>query len=320
MQLTNSFEWFEQLIGFKEKKWNYEMNTLPEIVIKNTGNFEAKSIKELKEKIKDKKQGTQKVLRFVFRKEKTKENEKFFDTSEMQYNSIEGTLFQVASNFNCMELGSSTRSAFSGKYITQLMLDCTQGPSAAGGAAFGSILRVAKHKEKEINLLEDTPLQPNNGKLNKINNFPNFDIDLIKVGIHTNVGANFCRSDYKFEYNPNNVKINQVYTSTCIYSNNFDNDNNLADILLNKAYEGTYLSGIITECPKIVLTLIGGGTFRNPMEIIIKNILENHRKYSQFLRDDCEVEIPIYYGSSQTFERHIKNFLADGDNIEIKIL
>ena len=130
------------------------------------------------------------------------------------------------------------------------------------------------NEEKEINLLEDTPLKPNNGKLYNTSQYSNFNQDLVKVGIQTNVRANFCRSDYKFEYNPNNVKINQVYTSTCIISNKYDNYLDLADILLEKAYEGTYLSGIISKTPKIVLTLIGGHTFQNPMNLIINKIIK----------------------------------------------
>lgn len=207
MTKLNSFEWFEQLFGFTEKKWDYQMNSLPEFVLEQAGNFETISIHKLKQSIKSNK-GNIKPLRFIFRNKKTKENEGFFDTSELQYNAQEGTLFQVASNFNCLELGSEFISAFNGKHITQLMLDQTQGPSAAGGAIYGTILRISKHKVKEINLLEDTPLKQNNGKLHRTSEFPVFDPDLIKIGLHTNVGANFCRTDYKFEYNPDNIKIN----------------------------------------------------------------------------------------------------------------
>lgn len=320
MQKINSFDWFEQIVGFQEKHWNYKIDTLPNFVIEQVGDFETKSIKNLKYLIETKANAEQKALCFVFRNVKTKENEKFFDTSELQYNSEEGTLFQVASNFNCMEIGSEFGNVFNGKHITQLMTDKTQGPSAAGGAVYGTMLRIAKHKEKEINLLEDTPLKPNNGKLYKTSDFPDFDPDLIKIGLHTNVGANFCRTDYKFEYKPENVKINQVYTSTCIYNNRFDKDNSLAEKLLNKAYEGTYLAGIETKCPKIVLTLIGGGVFHNPIELIIKYIIDNHRKYSPYLKKDSNVDVPIYTGDVEKIMKIIKRYSNDKDNIIMKIL
>lgn len=219
-----------------------------------------------------------------------------------------------------MEIGSEFRSVFTGKHIKQLMVDQTQGQSAAGGAVYGAMLRIAKHKNKEINLLEDTPLKPNNGKLYRRPDFPYFDPDLIKIGLHTNVGANFCRTDYKFEYNPDNIKINQVYTSTCIYKNRFEKNNALAEILLNKAYESTYLAGITTNCPKMVLTLIGGGVFYNPMEIIIKSIIKNHREYSPYLINYCQVDVPFYTGDMNKIIELIKIYSNEDDNIILEII
>jgi hypothetical protein len=54
--------------------------------------------------------------------------------------------------------------------------------------------------------------------------------------------------------------------------------NELSKILLEKAYEGTYLTGIITHAPVIVLTLIGGGVFNNSLSLIIGCIMKNHNK------------------------------------------
>lgn len=55
MEKINYIEWFEQLLGFTEKKWNYQMESLPNFVLENAGDFETKSIKHLKENIKLKK-------------------------------------------------------------------------------------------------------------------------------------------------------------------------------------------------------------------------------------------------------------------------
>ena len=203
-------------------------------------------------------------------------------------------MFQVASNFNCQELGSPQRSVFSGKYITQLMVDCTQGPSAAGGAVFGAFLRVAQHRQEEIDLLDETFLTTLNGKLYNIDKISDLKPDSIKIGLHTNVVANFCRSDYHFEYNPNGPIIDQVFTSTCIFEDKHDTYHDLAEILLEKAYEGTYLAAISRQSSKIVLTLIGGSTFYNPMNIIVDKIIKMHNIYSPFLPDDCEIILPIY--------------------------
>jgi hypothetical protein len=237
---------------------------------------------------------TFKKLKVIFRTSKNKDNEHLFDTSALEFYSQDRTLFQVASNFNCQELGSPQRTVFSGNYLTRLMTDFTQGPSAAAGAMFGSFLRVAEHRNEEINLLDEVHLTHYNGKLYNNDKITKFVPDLIKIGLHTDVMANFCRTDYHFEYKPTAPIIDQVYTSTCIFENKLDKYHDLAETLLEKAYEGTYFAGIIRESPKIVLTLIGGGTFYNPMNIIVDKILRVHSLYSGFLPEDCEVVLPIY--------------------------
>jgi hypothetical protein len=305
----NSFEWFDKITGFAEKKWNYQLETLPSIITNNMGEFETKTILELKNIINGLKRSEPKKLKVILRRNKNKENENFFDTSALQFNSQNGTLFQVASNFNCHELGSPQRNVFSGKYITQLMVDCTQGPAASGGAVFGAFLRVAKHKEKEIDLLENTSLKHSNGKLYNSDKITDLKPEQIKIGLHTNVMASFCRTDYHFEYNPKGSIIDQVFTSTCIIDNRNDRYYNLAEILLEKAYEGTYLAGIIRKSPKIVLTLIGGGTFNNPMNIIVDKIIKIHNLYSEFLPKDCEVVLPVYEPNRTDIENIFKNKL-----------
>ena len=309
----NSFEWFDKIAGFSEKKWNYQLDTLPPIITNNMGQFETKSIKELKLRIKGLKKTEPKKLKVIFRINKNKDNENLFDTSALQFYSQNGTLFQVASNFNCHELGSPQRSVFSGKYITQLMVDCTQGPSAAGGAVFGAFLRVAQHRQEEINLLDETLLTHFNGKLYNNDRISELKPDLIKIGLHTNVMANFCRSDFHFEYNPNGPIIDQVFTSTCIFENKHDRYYDLAEILLEKAYEGTYLAAIARQSPKIVLTLIGGGTFYNPMNIIVDKIIKTHNLYSQFLPEDCEIILPVY----EPNRTDIENLFKHKSNVDI---
>ena len=310
----NSFEWFDKIVGFSEKKRNYQLNTLPPIVTNNMGQFTTISIRELKIRIKGLKKSEPKKLKIIFRRHKNKDNEDLFDTSALQFNSQNGTLFQVASNFNCQELGSPQRSVFSGKYITQLMVDCTQGPSAAGGAIFGALLRVAQHRQEEIDLLDETLLEHINGKLYNNDKISQLKPDSIKIGLHTDVMASFCRSDYHFEYNPNGRIIDQVFTSTCIFEDKHDLYHDLAEILLEKAYEGTYLAAITRESPKIVLTLIGGSTFYNPMNIIVDKIVKIHNLYSGFLSDDCEIILPVYEPNRTDIEYLFKH----KPNIEIE--
>lgn len=48
-------------------------------------------------------------------------------------------MFQVASNFNCLEFGNVRCDIESGRYCSHLMSDSTQGPAAAGGCGLAAI-------------------------------------------------------------------------------------------------------------------------------------------------------------------------------------
>ena len=50
-------------------------------------------------------------------------------------------MFQVASNFNCLEVPSANGAPDEGDFCTELMLDHTQGPAAASGAAVSALIR-----------------------------------------------------------------------------------------------------------------------------------------------------------------------------------
>ncbi len=285
--------WFEDILGFSEKDFDYTLEEIPLNIREKMGKFETFNIIELKEKFNKIKKKNNTHLQLNIKYRKTYNNNDKFDTSAIQFNSEENTLFQVASNFNCIEIPRADYNPFNGRFLTMQMIDRTQGPSASGGAAFGSILRLITHKKKRINLLEELPLEVNNGKLkySENKNFKEFDSDLIKIGLQSNVEANFLRSD-EFEYREKGVKINQIFTSTCICSDN--NPNELSKLLLEKAYEGTYLAAIITKAPRIVLTLIGGGVFNNSIKLICEIIKKTHEIYSPYLKKDCVVELPIF--------------------------
>jgi hypothetical protein len=59
--------------------------------------------------------------------------------SALQSQAQTGTMFQVASNFNCLEFGSVNCDVESGSYCTHLMIDSTQGPAAASGCGLAAI-------------------------------------------------------------------------------------------------------------------------------------------------------------------------------------
>lgn len=311
----NKYNWFEKILGFNEKDFNYTINEIPKDIIPKMGEFTIMSLGELKEQFNKIKKIKNKNLPIFVRYRNDYNNVNLFDTSALQFNSDNNTLFQVASNFNCLEIPRAKYNPFNGYFITKQMTDSTQGPSASGGCAFGSILRLIKHKEKPINLLEDTPLIVKNGKLKFSENkhFKEFDSDLIKIGLIKNVQACFLRSD-EFKFNKDGPVINQIYTSTCINSDH--NINELSKKLLLVAYEATYLSAIITKAPTLVLTLIGGGVFNNSHELIIDTLIKTHNNYSPYLAKDCSVVLPIFEPNPTYILHQLKN-VANVTNIKI---
>ena len=107
------------------------------------------------------------------------------EVSQMQAAAGPSSMFQVASNFNCMEFGSVHASADSGDFVTGLMYDSTQGPAAASGTGVAAITRVhaafysdggrddprawGQCAARQVQLLGDAELAPHfpvtNGKL-----------------------------------------------------------------------------------------------------------------------------------------------------------
>ena len=294
--------WIEKLMGFSEDKWDFKLSSISPKLIKDMGTFKELSITDLNEQILCIKKNDKIPLLNVITRTNLKYDEKF-DTSALQFRGIDKAMYQVASNFNCMELSSEHQSPFSGYYLTNLMSDCTQGPSASAGAGGGAILRVAHHFEKPINLLRDTILKPKNGKLLYSQAYKLADMvdsSEIRIGLHSKVRANFERSRYIFNYNPKGPVIDQVYTSTCKCVSS--NPNVLSAKLLKAAYDGTYMAAAIKKTPELVLTLIGGMSFRNNEKQIAEAIANAHNKYAQYLQHDCEIILPIY-------DKYYKNIL-----------
>jgi len=283
--------WFKDATGFYESEWDYSEESLPDNIRKNMGKFNEISIMELKKLTQEYKINND-IPKLNVHIRNDYNNEEYFDTSALQFNGPNNAMYQVASNFNCIEVASEYVNPFSGKYLTRLMSDSTQGPSASGGAGYGAILRLLIHKKNPINLLNETQLKPINGKLRYFDLKDIIDSDSIKIGLHTDVRATYLRCSDNFEYNPKGPIIDQVFTSTCICSNN--KPNKLSEILLQSAYDGTYLAAIYRQSPKLVLTLIGGNMFMNSLQQIAEAIANSHRKYAKYLNPKCEVVIPLY--------------------------
>jgi len=294
--------WFEKLVGFRETKENVYKN----LKIENTklislvnkkefeiGELEIVSLKELKEKI------TQNLS-------KNKIEQIIADVKELHKNpQNENTLFQVASQFNLLEMVSPNITPEMG--VDRYENDFTQGPTCAIACGAGTIYRnyfVKLNKQigqteniqidcsEEIGELLDNKnnnlWQVKNGyllfenveKLNQI--LENFDKEEIKNSLKVGImwGSEVTISEIKY-------KVSQIYCSALPISYNYYNKDELekfAKIILEAAYEATICAGILnylkTGNNRLYLTLLGGGAFGNRIEWIIEAIEKTLKKYS----------------------------------------
>ncbi|NLV44049.1 MAG: hypothetical protein GXY07_06075 [Candidatus Hydrogenedentes bacterium] len=211
------------------------------------------------------------------------------DIGSLQATAGPETLFQVASQFNCLESP--------GPYITSVanyFNDPTQGPRASISAFPGTLLRhyaapgkdgerfVQTNNERQINLLEAVcspgVAEVRNGYLTSSGisdrlafiNALERRFEEIRVGMHEDVPV-------VLGYNWDGAvrgerRIGQVFTSTFAgggYSRS--NDTEYREIcinLLRAAYLGTLLAAVVLRRSNVVLTLIGGGVFGNPIPLI----------------------------------------------------
>ena len=200
--------------------------------------------------------------------------------------TTDGTLFQVASQFNCLESP--------GPYVTPVMdyfQDSTQGPRAAISAFPGTLLRhyaapgaagerfVQATDERQINLLSaacDPGLaMVRNGYLN-----PSLVIqpkafadalearfDAIQVGVHDDVQVALGYDWDGAVEGSEHRRIGQLFTST-LAGGSLPIFAPVCRQLLRAAYLGTLLAATTLGRTRVVLTLIGGGVFGNPIPLI----------------------------------------------------
>jgi hypothetical protein len=220
------------------------------------------------------------------------------DIGALQAAAAPGTLFQVASQFNCLESP--------GRFVTDVadyFHDATQGPRASISAFPGTLVRhyaapaphggrfVQANDGPQIDLLADlcapAIARVVNGYLRSsdIADPPAFAraledrFEAIRVGVHDAVEV-VLGHDWEgaVEGAPHRT-IAQVFTSTLaagMYSELDGSDPAFATIcrqLQRAAYLGTLLAAAALGKDRVALTLIGGGVFANPIQVIWDAIL-----------------------------------------------
>jgi len=213
------------------------------------------------------------------------------DIGALQAMDGNGTLFQVASQFNCLESP--------GPYVVPVadyFSDPTQGPRASISAFPATLLRhygapggagariVQETDGPQIDLLADAcgPLVSRNGYLTgrEVGNPQTLAsslearFDAIRVGVHDDVQVAL---GYDFDGSVGPLgphRIAQVFTSTAA-GGFYAGERNLGQAfepvcrqLLRAAYLGTLLAAASLGRRRVVLTLIGGGVFGNPVSLI----------------------------------------------------
>ncbi len=211
-----------------------------------------------------------------------------FDIGTLQAGADDGTVFQVASQFNCLE-APGPRLVPVASYFT----DPTQGPRASISAFPGTLLRhyaapgdgrrfTQADGGPQLDLLRDA-LDPNVGQVHngylsshgvrqpaRLAETLDRQLDQIRVGVHSDVEVVFG-VNWGGPVPEPRPRIAQVFTSTLALGGYSTKTDGLADAcrpLLRAAYLGTLLAACGLGARRVVLTLIGGGAFGNPMHTI----------------------------------------------------
>jgi hypothetical protein len=245
------------------------------------------------------------------------------DIGSLQAANSASALFQVASQFNCLESP--------GPYVTPVsdyFHDSTQGPRASISAFPATLLRhysapgpggerfVQTTDARQIDLLADAcgPGASRNGYFTgegvadpqSLVTALETRFEAIRVGVHDEaqvvLGYDWNGSVEDSEHR----RIAQVFTST-VAGGGYGGQRNLRGklfesacrSLLRAAYLGTLLAAASLGRRRVVLTLIGGGVFGNPIMLIWDAILWTFEEAKPFLSQDLDVIVNGYHLGTQ---------------------
>jgi len=241
-------------------------------------------------------------------------------------------MVQIASNFHCLENGSPSTPADCGRLVSGYALDSTQGPAASFGVPAASLVRAhyafreagktpdlwGQTCERQVNLIENICTPPDkycgdcqNGKARLLGEEQPVTPDLVdhvagkvKIGLHSDAQVVFCRGSTCLRVARVDPPpfVDQVCTATLCYgfANRLHDPPKqqlecLTRALLRAAYEGTYLAAIKRQRKVLLLTLIGGASFRNPHDVILSELKRAHDKYAEHPASQLEeVQLVLY--------------------------
>jgi len=238
-----------------------------------------------------------------------------------------GSLFQVASQFNLLEMSGPDITPEHG--VTRYQADHTQGPACAIAAGAATIYRnyfakidnqEGQTSEKQIDTLKalgtslskilDTsldklwlmkngyviPCKKGLGEINALlDKLPPHEINtlrsLLEIGVHRDVEINEPK-------NQSPLFVSQAFCSALpVAYNQFDSSEwePFANLVLEAAYEATLLEAVLnsnrTKCNVVFLTFLGGGAFGNPENWIISAIRRSLKLIANY---DLRVKLVSY--------------------------
>ncbi|MCC9602139.1 hypothetical protein LOC67_16390 [Stieleria sp. JC731] len=329
-------DWFTKLTGFSERdpsevrsQLTYQDGRLTSVANGKSfqcGELEVVSLRELRARVAhlDRMHGSLSV------------EQKIGDVREMHAdNSNAGATFQVASQFNLLEMVSPQVTPDQGVGIYEH--DPTQGPACAISCGAGTIYRnylvpigdqIGQTANCQVDCLEaiGKRLGNDNGRLWKMQNgyalptedglreinsklqaMSEDDLDALrgdlKIGIHSQTQVTIGQSDHV---------VTQVYCSAMpVAYSELDSTQwqPFASLVLDAAYEATFAAAVLnsvhTGNQQLYLTLLGGGAFGNPIEWIVRSI---KRACIRYRSHPINVSIVSYRQPNDRVEQLVESF------------
>jgi hypothetical protein len=319
--------WFEALTGFGEDnvddvgaQFDLDDGTLTSLAngrAMQCGSFETPSLGELREL-----SGT------IAGNGRLRFSEVVADVQELHRDRLNaGALFQVASQFNTLEMVSPNVTPEDG--IDRYENDRTQGPACAIACGAGTIYRnylvpidghTGQSASRQVNCLAELvarlgiDVEMRNGyalatepQLNRVNEaLAATDTDgldelraELRVGLQRDTEVTLLEPGHLVSQafcSAMPVAYSSVATPTW---------EPFARLVLDAAYEATLHAGVINSAAtgnrRVFLTLLGGGAFGNPIEWILSAL---QRALSSFADADLDVRI-VSYGQPNPHLRHL---------------
>jgi len=331
--------WFEKLTGFNEQSAeqvrnniSIDGNNLKSLVNGKEyiyGLLETPSLAELRSRIQANEIDTNRTETISIREVVANVQHLHADESNA------GSLFQVASQFNLLEMTSPNITPEHG--IDGYEHDRTQGPACAIAAGAGTIYRnyfadvngqKGQSVDNQIDCLVDlgVALENSNNRLWTMNNGYALATEkglieitnrlkastesekdelrqLLRIGLQWNTEVTIADSKHT---------VSQAYCSALpvAYSHHSSEHwSEFAQLILEASYEASFCASILNYLQngnkKLYLTLLGGGAFGNETKWIINAI---HRSLNLYRHEGLDVIIVSYGYSNESVQKLIRNF------------